>query len=65
MTNSTDKLYVRLSELLLSRDRVLLRNPPSIPPINEVDVLTSNLNDVVQNMNDITAREREIQRQQV
>ncbi len=36
-----------------------------IPLINEVDVLTSTLNDLVQNMNDITNREKELQRQQV
>lgn len=41
------------------------RNSSSIPPITEVDVITTSLNELVQNMNDITDREKELQRQQV
>lgn len=33
--------------------------------ITEVDIITSTLNDLVQNMNDITNREKELQRQQL
>ncbi|CAF3973305.1 unnamed protein product, partial [Rotaria sp. Silwood1] len=40
-------------------------NSSTIPSVNEVDVTTSTLNELVQNMNDITNREKELQRQQV
>ncbi|CAF3137563.1 unnamed protein product [Rotaria socialis] len=40
-------------------------NTPTIPPVNEVDVTTSTLNELVQNMNDITNREKELQCQQL
>ncbi|CAF5059002.1 unnamed protein product, partial [Rotaria sp. Silwood1] len=39
-------------------------NSSTIPSVNEVDVTTSTLNELVQNMNDITNREKELQRQQ-
>jgi hypothetical protein len=53
-------------EYKLSINMILLyRNTPTIAPINEVDITTSTLNDLVQNMNDITNREKELQRQQV
>jgi hypothetical protein len=41
------------------------RNIPTIALINEVDITTTTLNELVQNMNDITNREKELQRQQV
>ncbi|CAF3484934.1 unnamed protein product [Rotaria sp. Silwood1] len=40
-------------------------NSSTIPSVNEVDVTTSTLNELVQNMNDITNREKELQRQQL
>ncbi|CAF4386873.1 unnamed protein product, partial [Rotaria sp. Silwood2] len=40
-------------------------NSSTISAVNEVDVTTSTLNELVQNMNDITNREKELQRQQV
>ncbi len=53
-------------EYKLSINMILFyRNTPTIAPINEVDITTSTLNDLVQNMNDITNREKELQRQQV
>ena len=39
------------------------RNTSAAPSVNEVDVTTSTLNELVQNMNDIA--NRELQRQQV
>jgi hypothetical protein len=44
---------------------LFFRSIPTIAPINEVDISTCSLNELVQNMNDITNREREVQRQQV
>ena len=44
---------------------VFCRATPTIPAIMEADITTCTLNDLVQNMNDITNREKELQRQQV
>lgn len=43
----------------------LFSSVPNVPPVVEVDLTTSSLGDLVQNMNDVTNREKEVQRQQV
>ncbi len=58
-------IYCFKSNIMFNRILFDRNITPTIPLINEVDITTSTLNELVQNMNDVTNREKELQRQQV
>jgi hypothetical protein len=58
-------IYCFKGKIMFNRILFDRNNTPTIPLINEVDITTSTLNELVQNMNDVTNREKELQRQQV
>ncbi|CAF4342927.1 unnamed protein product, partial [Adineta steineri] len=77
-TEKSRDLLIRIVEILIFKCKSLAKQcthlsnssnekstTPTIPLVPEVDVTTSTINELVQNMNDITNREKELQRQQV
>ncbi|CAF1039731.1 unnamed protein product [Adineta steineri] len=77
-TEKSRDLLIRIVEILIFKCKSLAKQcthlsnsstekstTPTIPLVPEVDVTTSTINELVQNMNDITNREKELQRQQL